>query len=134
MRKKLEDEVQARGRVGVNCLTWFRAGVNPPGMDPVVQPGRIAFWIRIGIAVLCLSATIKAPPARAQESAPVLVPSPGAYMAGKTGSIWLYYLNQSNDEVSWTYPPALNGTLGAGTNTYPVLLILTNAQPGSILV
>ena len=103
-------------------------------MDPVVQPGRIVFWIRSGIALLCLSATNQAPSARAQDLGLVLVPSPGAYIAGKTGSIWLYYLNQSNDEVSWTYPPALNGTLGAATNTYPVLLTLTNAQPGSILV
>lgn len=103
-------------------------------MDPIVQARRVAFWVRVGLSVLCCSATLGPPLGRAQEPAPILVPSSDPYWAGKPGSIWLYYLNQSSSEVSWTYPPALSGRLAAGTNIYPVSLTLTNARERSTVV
>ena len=56
----------------------------------------------------------------------MVIPSTQAYTAGTTGSVWLYYLNESTRDRTWLFPPSIPGTLSAGSTNLPVSLMITN--------
>lgn len=45
--------------------------------------------------------------------------------AGARGSVWLYCLNDSSNAISHSFAPSLQGTLTAGSNSFPATLIST---------
>lgn len=70
----------------------------------------------------------------------MVIPSTQGYSAGSSGSVFLYYLNESTQNRTWLFPPTISGTLNAGSTNHPVSLVITNGtssptpvRPGGFL-
>jgi outer membrane phospholipase A len=55
-------------------------------------------------------------------------------VAGDRGSVWLYCLNDSSNAVSHSCAPSLPGTLTAGSNSFPALLVSTNRSVAGTVI
>lgn len=95
----------------------------------IFGPAELVFWRCMG-SWLLLSAIALANPssASAEEVTRVLVSSSRPLTAGTRGSVWLYGLNHSSNTVNRVFEPGLSGTLTSGSNSFPVVLISTNAS------
>jgi outer membrane phospholipase A len=56
----------------------------------------------------------------------MVIPSTQGYTAGTTGTVSLYYLNESTQATTWLFPPRIQGTLSSGSTNLSILLVLTN--------
>ncbi len=85
---------------------------------------------------LLLSVLVLTNPASAlaQEVTCALVSPSQPLTAGTPGSIWLYCLNNSSNEVSRTFETRLDGTLTSDSNSFKMVLVLTNRIGGEATI
>jgi len=99
-------------------------------MKRLFRQARTLTWGGTGsqllFSVLLLTNVVSA---LAQEVTSVFVPPSKPVTAGSWGSLWLYCINNSSNEVSRTFEPSLNGTLTSKSgSSETVLLLNTNSS------
>jgi outer membrane phospholipase A len=83
--------------------------------------------LQLLVAVLLLTSPASA---LALDVTSVFVPPSGPLAAGRPGSLWLYCMNNSSNEVSQTFQPSLNCLLASGSGSFGAVLLLNTNRSG----